>query len=123
VGGCSAARRPRRAGEAGGELALPREEAEFLPLRRAAAGLRDSRSVCEAAWPLVELPLVPLVAEAAGGVAWVHRFLAGGGVSSRSRTLVRAPARPRPSSIALRCTALRCTPPSLSRSHGGTAGC
>jgi hypothetical protein len=104
VGGCSApaARRPLLAGEAGGDPALPRDEAEFLELRRAAPGPRFSRSACEAAWPLVELPLVPLVAEAAGGVAWVQRFLAGGGVSSLSRTLVLAPGR---SSIALQCGA------------------
>ena len=93
---------PLLAGEAGGELVLPREEAEvrelaLLPPRPAG---NASISMCDA--PLVPLPfpLASAGAVLAGGVACVHRFFAmGGGVSSRPRTRPRLPCAP---SMALR---------------------
>ena len=78
--------RPLLAGEAGGELVVELV-ADVLELLLALPFLpRDSSSVCVASCPLEE----PLFLEdaGAGGVAWVQRFFAGGGVSSLSLSLL-----------------------------------
>ena len=77
--------RPLLAGEAGGELVveLVADVLEELLLALLPFLPSDSSSVWVASWPLEE----PLFLEV-GGVAWVQRFFAGGGVSSLSLSLL-----------------------------------
>ena len=79
--------RPLLAGEAGGELVveLVADVLEELLLALLPFLPSDSSSVWITSCPLEE----PLFLEAgAGGVAWVQRFFAGGGVSSSSLSLL-----------------------------------
>ena len=80
--------RPLLAGEAGGELVveLVADVLEELLLALLPFLPSDSSSVCVASWPLLEEPL--FLEAGAGGVAWVQRFFAGGGVSSLSLSLL-----------------------------------